>query len=52
MGHYNSEMCEPRRPWRRQTVDQILAAGDEVAAMPLLDTRAPREIIDDVNEVA
>jgi antitoxin VapB len=37
------------RPRRRLTVDQMLAVGDEIAAMPLLDTRSPREIIDDIN---
>jgi antitoxin VapB len=40
---------EARRPRRRLTVDQILAVGDEIAAMPLLDTRSPREIMDDIN---
>jgi antitoxin VapB len=39
----------PGRPRRRQNADQILAAGGEVAAMPLLDTRTPRQIIDDIN---
>jgi antitoxin VapB len=42
-------MLEARRPRRRLTVDQMLAVGDEIAAMPLLDTRSPREIIDDIN---
>ena len=36
---------------RRMTVAEILAVGDEVAAMPLLDQRPPREIIDDINEL-
>jgi antitoxin VapB len=40
---------EDSRPRRRLTVDQMLAVGDEIAAMPLLDTRSPREIIDDIN---
>jgi antitoxin VapB len=33
------------------TVEQILAVGDEIAAMPLLDTRSPHEIMDDINAV-
>lgn len=40
---------DARRPHRRMTVAEILAVGDEIAAMPLLDTRSPREIIDDIN---
>ena len=34
---------------RRLTIDQMLAVGDEIAAMPLLDTRSPQEIFDDIN---
>jgi antitoxin VapB len=37
------------RPRRRMTVEQMLAVGSEIAAMPLLDPRSPREIIDDIN---
>jgi antitoxin VapB len=37
------------RPRRRLTVDQMLAVGDEMAALPLLDTRSPQAIVDDVN---
>jgi len=37
------------RPRRRLTVAQMLAVGDEVAALPLLDPRSPREIMDDLN---
>ena len=37
----------PRR--RRMSVEEMLAAGAEIAAMPLLDPRSPREIIDDIN---
>jgi antitoxin VapB len=37
------------RPRRRLTVVQMLAVGSEIAAMPLLDPRSPREIIDDIN---
>jgi antitoxin VapB len=36
-------------PRRRMTVDEMLAAGAEIAALPLLDPRSPREIIDDIN---
>ncbi len=38
-----------QRPRRRLTVEQMLAVGSEIAAMPLLDPRSPREIIDDIN---
>jgi antitoxin VapB len=34
---------------RRLSAAEILAAGGEVAAMPLLDTRSPRQITDDIN---
>jgi len=34
---------------RRMTVDQMLSFGAEIAAMPLLDRRSPREIMDDLN---
>ncbi len=37
------------RSRRRMTVDQMLAVGDEIAAMPLLDQRSAREIMDDLN---
>jgi antitoxin VapB len=37
------------RPRRRMTVEQMLAVGSEIAAMPLLDPRSPHEIIDDIN---
>lgn len=37
------------RPRRRMTVDEMLAVGSEIAAMPLLDRRSPREIMDDIN---
>jgi antitoxin VapB len=37
------------RPRRRLSVDQMLAVGDEIAAMPLLDLRSPSEIADDIN---
>jgi antitoxin VapB len=34
---------------RRMTVERMLAVGAEIAAMPLLDPRSPREIMDDLN---
>jgi antitoxin VapB len=34
---------------RRMSIEEMLAVGDEIAAMPLLDTRSPQEIADDVN---
>ncbi len=34
---------------RRMTVEQMLAVGAEIAAMPLLDPRSPQDIIDDIN---
>ena len=41
------EAHRPRR--RRMTLEEMLAAGAEIAAMPLLDKRSPREIMDDLN---
>jgi antitoxin VapB len=38
-----------RRPRRRLSAHQIIAAGSEVASMPLLDKRTPRQITDDIN---
>ena len=43
-----ADVCRQRR---RMTVEQMLAVGDEIAAMPLLDTRSPREIMDGINAV-
>ncbi|HEY1885834.1 MAG TPA: hypothetical protein VGG86_07245 [Roseiarcus sp.] len=37
------------RRGRRMTAEQIVAAGAEVAALPLLDSRSPREIMDDLS---
>lgn len=34
---------------RRITAEQMVAVGAEIAAMPLLDPRTPREIMDDLN---
>jgi antitoxin VapB len=39
----------PVRPRRRMTVEQMLALGAEIAALPVLDTRTPNEIMDDIN---
>lgn len=36
-------------PRRRLTAMQMLAVGKEIAALPLLDPRSPREIMDDLN---
>jgi antitoxin VapB len=36
---------------RRMSVAEMLAVGDEIAAMPLLDPRSPQEIMDDLNAV-
>jgi antitoxin VapB len=38
-------------PRRRMTVEQIMAFGAELAAMPILDPRSPNEIMDDLNAV-
>ena len=41
---------ETMRPVRRRmSIEEMLAVGDEIAAMPLLDQRSPREIMDDLN---
>lgn len=37
------------RPRRRLTTKEMLAVGDEIAALPLLDPRSPRQIMDDMN---
>jgi antitoxin VapB len=39
------------RPRRRLTIEEMLAVGDEIAALPLLDPRSPREIMDDMNAI-
>jgi antitoxin VapB len=33
------------------TIEEMLAVGKEIAAMPLLDPRSPREIMDELNEI-
>lgn len=37
------------RRGRRMTAEQMVAPGAEIAAMPLLDPRSPREIMDDLS---
>ncbi len=37
------------RPRRRMSIESMLAVGAEIAAMPILDPRSPREIMDDLN---
>ena len=36
---------------RRMTVEQMLAFGAEIAAMPVLDPRSPKEIMDDLDSL-
>ncbi len=36
---------------RRMTVEEMLALGAEIAAMPLLDRRSPQEIADDLDSL-
>jgi antitoxin VapB len=38
-------------PRRRMTVEQMLAFGAEIAAMPILDPRSSNEIMDDLNSL-
>jgi antitoxin VapB len=45
-GAHRSGLARPRR---RMTGAQMLAVGDEIAALPLLDPRSPREIMQEVN---
>jgi antitoxin VapB len=45
----SARMTGVARPRRRQTVEQMLAVGDEISALPLLDPRSPRDIMDDLN---
>ena len=37
------------RPRGRLTTEEMLAVGDEIVALPLLDPRSPRQIMDDMN---
>jgi antitoxin VapB len=34
---------------RRMSIEEMLAVGNEIAAMPLLDARSPQEIMDELN---
>jgi antitoxin VapB len=34
---------------RRMSIESMIAFGADIAAMPLLDARSPREIMDDMN---
>jgi hypothetical protein len=43
---------EPEPGRRRMSIEEMLAVGDEIAAMPLLDARSPQEIMDDLNSKA
>lgn len=43
-------MSRPESARQRQTIAQILAMADDIAAMSLLDTRSPQEILDDLAE--
>lgn len=36
---------------KRMTVEEMLAMGEKVRALPLLDPRSPQEIMDDLNEL-
>lgn len=36
---------------RRMTVEQMLALGSEIAALPLRDRRSPSQIMDDLNDL-
>jgi antitoxin VapB len=40
-----------RQTHRRMSIEEMLAVGDEIAAMPLLDQRSPREILDELNDL-
>ena len=36
---------------RRMTAAEMLALGREIAALPILDPRSPKEIADDLNDL-
>jgi len=38
------------QPRRRMTVDQMLSLGADITALPILDLRSSREVMDDLNE--
>lgn len=39
---------DPAGRRRRMSAEQMLAVGREIAAMPLLDSRTPKQIMDDL----
>ena len=45
--HIDIGTTQPAR--RRMSIEEMLAVGDEIAAMPLLDTRSPQKIMDELN---
>jgi antitoxin VapB len=45
--HIDIGTTRPER--RRMSIEEMLAVGGEIAAMPLLDPRSPQEIMDDLN---
>jgi antitoxin VapB len=47
--HARVSGIDPESARRRMTVEQMLAFGAEIAAMPILDPRSPNEIMDDLN---
>jgi antitoxin VapB len=38
-----------RHPRRRMTAEQMMALGAQIAALPVLDPRSPKQIMDDIN---
>jgi antitoxin VapB len=44
-----AEVPSEGRPRRRRTAGQMCAFGAEIAALPVLDSRSPNEIMDDLN---
>ncbi|RED25562.1 putative transcription factor [Rhodopseudomonas thermotolerans] len=40
---------DTQHPRRRMTVDEMLAVGAEIAALPVLDPRPATQIMDDIN---
>jgi antitoxin VapB len=47
--HARVSGIDPESGRRRMTVEQMLAFGAEIAAMPILDPRSPNEIMDELN---
>ena len=44
-----AQAAKKPHPRRRMTVEQIMALGAEIAALPIIDPRSPNDIMDDVN---